>query len=170
MTRLLAILLLALTPAAALAEEAAKPVCSTALNATLPDTWRDWTSPETLPAAATPATQPEILLGRAYTAPLKAMASVDFAAPVKKAREGTFGGLFMLTIEKAGYYTVALDQAAWIDVVRDGKIIKSSGHGHGPDCTTIRKMVDFKLDPGHYTVQISNAPKGTVLVEVIAKP
>ena len=170
MTRLLALLVLALTPAAALAEEAARPVCSTALNATLPDTWRDWISPETLPAAATPATQPEILLGRAYTTPLKATALVDFAAPAKKIREGTFGGLVMLTIEKAGEYSVALDQAAWVDVVRDGKTIKSSRHGHGPDCTTIRKMVDFKLDPGHYTVQISNAPKDTVLIEVIAKP
>jgi hypothetical protein len=170
MKTLIAIAFLALVPCTALADDAVKPVCSTALNTTLPQAWGDWTTPETVPAAATPATQPEILLGRAYNAPLKATASVDYAAPVKNTKEGTFGGLLMLTIEKAGIYAVALDQPARIDVVRDGKIIKSSGHGHGPACSTIRKMVDFKLDPGHYTVQISNAPKDTALIEVIIKP
>lgn len=169
MKTLIAVALLALTPCAAFAEDAAKPVCSTALNATLPEAWKIWANPETVAAAATPATQPEILLGHAYTAPLKPGASVDFAAPVKKLKEGTFGGLFMLTIEKAGVYTIGLDQPAWVDVVRDGKVINSSGHGHGPACTTIRKMVDFKLDPGHYTVQLSNAPKDTAVIAVVTK-
>jgi hypothetical protein len=169
MKSLIAMAVLALAPVGAMADEV-KPACSIALNTTLPEAWKDWTTPETVPAAATPATQPEILLGRAYTAPLKPTASVDYAAPSKKTKDGTFGGLFMLTIEKAGVHVIALDQAAWIDVVRDGKVIKSSGNGHGPDCTTIRKTVEFKLDPGHYTVQISNAPKDTALIEVIAKP
>ncbi|MBP2160770.1 MULTISPECIES: homogentisate 1,2-dioxygenase [Asticcacaulis] len=166
---LIAIALLALTPYAALADAAAKPVCSTALNSALPAAWSDWATPETVPAAATPATQPEILLGRAYNAPLKATASVSYAVQPRKITDGTFGGLFMLTVEKAGIYTIGLDQAGWIDVVRDGKVIKSSGHGHGPDCSTVRKMVDFKLDPGHYTVQISNAPKDTAVIAAVAK-
>lgn len=161
--------LLALIPGAAFAEEAGKPVCSTALNSALPEAWKGWATPEAVPAAATPATQSEILIGHAYTAPLKATASVSYAVQPKKTSEGTFGGLFMLTVEKAGVYTVGLDQAGWIDVIRDGKVIKSSGHGHGPDCSTIRKMVDFKLDPGHYTVQISNAPKATAVIAVVAK-
>jgi len=161
--------LLALTPGAAFAEDAAKPVCSTALNSALPEAWKGWAVPEAVPAAATPATQSEILIGQAYTAPLKATASVSYSVQPKKTLEGTFGGLFMLTVEKAGVYTVGLDQSGWVDVVRDGKVIKSSGHGHGPDCSTIRKMVDFRLDPGHYTVQVSNAPKETAVIAVVAK-
>jgi hypothetical protein len=169
MKRLIVACVLAMMPLSALADDA-KPACSTALNAALPETWKVWTTPETLPAAATPATQPEILLGHAYMAQLKPTASVSYAVQPKKTTDGTFGGLLMLTIDKAAVYTIALDQAAWIDVVRDGKGLKPSGHGHGPDCTTIRKMADFKLDPGHYTLQISNAPKDTVLIGVVAKP
>lgn len=161
--------LLALTPGAAFAEDAALPVCSTALNSALPEAWKSWAVPEAVPAAATPATQSEILIGQAYTAPLKATASVSYAVQPKKVTEGTFGGLFMLTVEKAGIYTIGLDQAGWIDVVRDGKVIKSSGQGLSPDCSTIRKMVDFRLDPGHYTVQVSNAPKETAVIAVVPK-
>lgn len=169
MKRLIAAALLVLMPCAALAEEAAKPVCSTALDSALPAAWSDWAAPETVPAAATPATQPEILLGRAYNAPLKAAASVSYSVQPKKLADGAFGGLFMLTIEKAGIYTIGLDQSGWIDVVRDGKSVRSSGQGHGPDCSTIRKMVDFQLDPGHYTVQISNGPKATAVIAAVAK-
>jgi hypothetical protein len=135
----------------------------------LPEAWKGWAVPDAVPAAATPATQSEILIGHAYTTPLKTTASVSYAVQPKKTREGTFGGLFMLTVEKAGVYTIGLDQAGWIDVVRDGKVIRSSGHGHGPDCSTIRKMVDFRLDPGHYTVQVSNAPKETAIIAVMLK-
>lgn len=166
------LLLVAVLAAAALpvhAETPETPTCSTALNSALPDKWADWKAPETVPAAVTPATQPEILLDRAYTAPLAATAAVQYAVKPGKVKDATYGGLFMLTIEKAGVYTVALDQAGWIDVVKDGKALKSSGHGHGPACSTIRKMVDFKLDPGHYTIQISNAPKDTAILEVVAK-
>jgi hypothetical protein len=50
-------------------------------------------------------------------------------------------------------------------VGKDGAGVISSAHGHGPDCTGIRKMVDFALTPGRYTVQISAnaAPQITVM-------
>lgn len=169
MKRLIAIAFLAVMPCGAFADDAVKPVCSTALNSALPAAWSDWATPETVPAAVTPATQPEIRLGQAYNTPLKATGSINYSVQPKKVTGGTFGGLFMLTVEKAGVYTIGLDQAGWIDIVRDGKVVKSSGHGHGPYCSTIRKMVDFQLDPGHYTVQISNAPKATVVIAAVAK-
>lgn len=158
-----------MTPWAARADDAARPVCSTALNSALPAAWSDWTTPGTVPAAATPATQPEIRLGKAYNAPLKLTSSVSYSVQPRKITDGTYGGLFMLTVEKAGIYTIGLDQAGWIDIVRDGKFIKPSNHAHGPDCSTIRKMVDFQLEPGHYTVQISNAPKAMTVVATVAK-
>lgn len=169
MKRLIVVALLALTPWAARADDATKPVCSTAMNSALPAAWSDWTTPGTVPAAATPATQPEIRLGKAYNAPLKATSSVIYSVQPRKIRDGTYGGLFMLTIEKAGIYTIGLDQPGWIDVVRDSKVIKLSGHGQGPDCSTIRKMVDFQLEPGHYTVQISNAPNAMSVIAAVAK-
>lgn len=33
--------------------------------------------------------------------------------------------------------------------------MKSTVHGHGPHCTGIRKMADFPLTPGTYTLQIA---------------
>lgn len=56
-------------------------------------------------------------------------------------------------IAKAGTYGVALDQPGWIDVLpgaAGGAALTSVAHGHGPDCSTIRKIVRFELAPGTY--------------------
>ena len=50
---------------------------------------------------------------------------------------------------------MALGSGAWIDVVKDGKAIESTAHGHGPDCSGVRKVVDFPLQPGSYTLQVA---------------
>jgi hypothetical protein len=44
--------------------------------------------------------------------------------------------------------------------------VKSTAHGHGPNCTGIRKMVDYRLTPGPYILQISanGQPQMTVLL------
>lgn len=143
--------------------------CSTALDTALPAAWSTWTAPETLAAADTPATQPEMTIGHAYKVTLAPTANVAYAVPLKSAKEGTFGGLFMLTIDKAGTYTVGVDQAAWVDMVRDEQALKSASFGHGPECSTLHKTVDFALLPGHYTLQLSNAVKNVSVVEVVAK-
>lgn len=61
-------------------------------------------------------------------------------------------------IAKAGTYGVALDQPGWIDVLpgaNGGEPLKSVAHGHGPDCSTIRKIVRFELAPGSYRAFVS---------------
>lgn len=65
-------------------------------------------------------------------------------------------------IAEAGTYGVAIDQGAWIDVARDGRVLASIGHGHGPACSTIRKIVDFALVRGRYTITFNRA-QGTML-------
>ena len=50
---------------------------------------------------------------------------------------------------------MALGSGAWVDIVKDGKAIESVAHGHGPDCSGIRKMVDFPLEPGNYVLEIA---------------
>lgn len=61
-----------------------------------------------------------------------------------------------LTIEvaEAGAYGIALDVPAWIEVARDGAVLTSTGHGHGLACSSIRKIVDFALAPGRYTLTL----------------
>lgn len=59
------------------------------------------------------------------------------------------------TISKPGRYRIALDQAGWIDLISAGATLKSATHGHGPECSTIRKLVAFDLVPGVYTLRIT---------------
>lgn len=65
--------------------------------------------------------------------------------------------LASLTVARAGTYGIALDQAAWIDLYpqRSGAALTSTAHGHGPACTSIRKIVRYQLVPGTYFVAVS---------------
>ena len=168
---LLLTLVIAITPAAAHAQTsgAAPATCSTAMDTALPAAWSAWTQPEAVTAAPTPATQPELSLGHAYKVQYAPIATVQYPVALKKVVPNSFGGLFMLTIDKTGIYTVALDGDGWIGMVKDGQELRSASHAHGPDCSTIHKLVDFQLDPGHYTLQISNTAKDSGVVEVVAK-
>ncbi len=49
--------------------------------------------------------------------------------------------------------------------------VRSTAHGHGPDCTGIGKMVDFPLQPGDYLVQFSESltPASEIMVVKLAK-
>ena len=77
---------------------------------------------------------------------------------------GPNGGTLTLVVAEAGTYRVAVGQRAWVDLIRDGKVTSSSAHGHGPKCTGIRKMVDFVLSPGNYTLQLSGSEAESVAV------
>lgn len=74
-----------------------------------------------------------------------------------------------LEIAEAGTYGVALDQGAWIDVGRDGEALRSTAHGHGPACSTIRKIVDFALQPGRYTITLSRTQAVSVRLLVVRR-
>ena len=70
----------------------------------------------------------------------------------------------------AGTYRVALSSGAWIDLVRDGEPVASTAHGHGPNCTGVRKMVDFPLTPGRYTLQLGANGEAEMRVLVARLP
>jgi hypothetical protein len=48
--------------------------------------------------------------------------------------------------------------------------LTSIAHGHGPDCSGIRKMVDFRLEAGSYVLQIVGNGAPTVRVLVASVP
>jgi hypothetical protein len=75
----------------------------------------------------------------------------------------------ILVIAEAGTYSVAVDQSARIDVARDGATLNSNGQGHGPACSTIRKIVDFQLLPGRYTITLSRTQAPTVRLLVVRR-
>jgi len=138
--------------------QVAAPACTSEVKAEGP--LAPWNEPVKLAAD-------HLVLGQAAMVNLRPTPEVRYAlTPERDADDKPFGGVFTLTISEAGTYRVALATGGWIDVVGGGKAVVSRSHAHGPACTTIRKMVDFQLMPGTYTVQIAAnpTPQTTVLV------
>jgi hypothetical protein len=157
---------LAATPA--LAQEQAEKVCIQA--GTLPAELAGWGKPHaTLTAAAKPADlkTAELTLGTAADAKLQPTPMIKFTIdPSKPGGSVSHGGLFSFTVLAAGTYRVALGSGAWIDVIEDKKAAVSTAHGHGPDCTGVRKMVDYDLKAGRHILQVSanGSPDLTLMV------
>jgi hypothetical protein len=150
---------LGLAPMAAAAQEmpASKAACAT-MDAALPPDLAAWTAQTPLAAAASPATLSKASLtpGKAVTAELPQTSDIHFVTqPERPGGSVSHGGMFELKIDKAGTYVIGLGSGAWIDVLKDGKPLTSAAHSPGPACSTLRKMVDFPLEPGRYVLQVS---------------
>ena len=158
-------------PGATVAQEA-KPACA-AQDTALPAEYAGWASKADLVSADKAADLPKATLavGKAVTATLHPTREVAYATqPEKPGGSVAKGGMFGLKIDKAGTYTVALGSGPWIDVLQGGKPLESTAHGHGPDCSSIRKMVAFNLQPGSYVVQISANADPTLAIMVARQP
>jgi hypothetical protein len=158
---------LLLSPLAAMAQEAA-PACAST-DAALPGEFSGW-SPRTAlrsavgaPGLATATLHP----GQGVEADLHPTPEVTYLVqPEKPGGSVSRGGIFEFSVDRAGVYAVALGSGAWIDVLKDKTPVVSTAHGHGPACSTIRKVVDFPLQPGRYVIQVSAsaAPKLAIMV------
>lgn len=128
-----------------------------------------WASPAPLNSANTVTQLPEaqIIAGQAIELGLHPVGAVKF--PVVPGKPGGNGGLVELTIAEAGTYRVALGTGAWIDLVRDGKAVESTAHGHGSICG-VRKLVEFPLQPGKYVLALSANLEMRSQVLVAKKP
>ena len=164
----------ALLAAPAFAQDHARDALAcAAMDAALPEGLGDWNGKAAIRRAPSPehAAHASLALGKGYEASLAKKAEVTFAvAPEKPGGSVSYSGLFAFTVETAGDYTVALGAAAWIDVLEDGKAMEPSTFGHGPECTTIRKMVTFALKPGVHVLQIAGNGAETLRVMVARKP
>ena len=117
--------------------------------------------PESVAGWATPAplaSGGSLKVGRTATLGLLPAAGIRFARPPERApAPGTHAGTVSVTIAAAGRYRVLLDGPAWIDLLSGGRAVPSTAHSHGAPCSGVRKMVDFDLKPGTYTLQLSGA-------------
>lgn len=132
-----------------------------------------WTTPLAATASgdAGQLASSALSVGQAFN--LALLPTPDVRFPVRPDNPGgsvSYGGLAGLRIDEAGTYRVALGSGAWVDVVSRGKALTSVGHGHGPECTGIRKMVDFPLKPGDYVLQIAANGKPEITVMVVPVP
>ena len=150
----------------------AAPACP-AKPAPLPAELAGWPMAKALKAASSgeAAAQAPLTLGQSADLTLVLERVMSFAASPGRAKDDpSFGGLASIRIDKAGTYRVTLDSPAWIDLVAGGAALKSTGHSHGTDCSGIGKMVDFRLEPGTYLVQLAGSVPDKVRVLVTAVP
>ena len=165
--RIIAMSLAALLPAAAFAAPAEKPAAACPAEPVLPPELAGWSrdaSSKTIYAYGDDLGADWSPLGPARTAlPLHKFESLRYGmAPERKPDVSNFGGMIPIDVKKPGRLNVALDAGAWIDLVRDGTVVKSVTHGHGPACSGIRKMVEFDVTQGRYQLQIVNAPTASI--------
>lgn len=160
---LLAVSLLIAAPLLAEVPTAATPC--TGAPAAPPAGMEGWNSPTAMKAGTTLGNATALIPGTAANAALLPTPSVHY--PVRPEQPGgsvSHGGLFRFTVVEAGRYRIALGGPAWIELVHDGKSIASVAHGHGPECSGIRKMVDFDLKPGIYLVEIAGSGTASLLL------
>lgn len=151
------------------AQEAARPACLA--QAGPPQEFAAWNAPRPLSAAASAdGVEAAVLpLGAARSIALLPVGQLRYAAsPMREDEGAAHGGLIALEVAAGGVYRVALGSGAWIEVIRGARVRQSVGHGHGPECSGIRKIVDFELAPGRYLLQLSDS-KERVVTAMIAR-
>jgi len=148
---------LALATPATAQDPATDPACAN-VRVALPPELAGWSVQTPVSAGVAPGQGATVAIGSAARVSLHPARHLSLApAPVKAAAANSNGGTLAFSIADEGTYRIALGGAAWIDVVQGGKAIAASAHGHGPKCTGVRKMVDFKLTPGTYAIQLSGS-------------
>lgn len=169
MTIRISILLLsaALSGGSALAAPADKPAAACPAEPVLPPDLAGWarmSSNKTIYAygEARAAEWPVLGAVRTGLSLHRAESLRYWTAPERTPDVHRFGGMVPIRVEKAGRLVVALDAGAWIDLVKDGAVVISAAHGHGPACSGIRKMVEYDVTQGRYLLQISNAPAQSI--------
>lgn len=172
---LIVAVLSALIPGPVMAQENGQKTgaACAAMDAQLPAELSGWATKSAVTAAKGEdgLAAATVKVGTGYDAALLPTPQVAYLSqPEKPGGSVSHGGLFQFNVEKEGTYRVALGSAAWIDLIEGGKALQAATFGHGPDCTSIRKIVDFKLKPGPHTLQISANASDKLPLMVAAKP
>ena len=169
---LLAVGVLLLAPGLTFGQDGPTPACASTDQA-LPPEFAAWTTRAGLASATRRADLPaaSLRVGVAANVALHPTPEVAYAVqPEKPGGSVSHGGMLEVRIARSGVYAVALGSGAWIDVLRDLKPVVSTAHGHGPACSSIRKVVDFPLTSGRYLIQISANAGAELPVMIVARP
>lgn len=162
----------ALVAAQAAPMEHAPETCPTPA-APLPADLAAWKTGPSLAAATDRATlvRTRLTVGRRSELMLAPSDTVRYPfTPSTPGEPTSLGGMASFSISRAGTYRVLLGTPAWIDVVKGRKAQTSTAHAHGAACSGIAKMVDFKLMPGRYTLQIAGSKAAAAPVLITHRP
>ncbi len=148
-------------------DPATDPAC-TNVRVAFPPELAGWSQQTPVSAGVKPGEGATITIGQGALVSLHPAQHLALS-PAPKNATGN-GGTLAFAVATPGTYRIALSGKAWIDVLHAGKSLASVAHAHGPKCTGVRKMVDFTLAPGNYTLQLSgaDADRITLLVARLA--
>lgn len=106
--------------------------------------------------SATAGCHPDARLPRDLTGWTRKGTTLDTGHTVTL-KAGKGGAETRVTIRKAGVFGIAVDQQAWVDVypARAGKAFDMASESKGPACSTVRKIVRYRLRPGTYRVAVT---------------
>lgn len=131
----------------------------------LVEPWRSWTQNRNEAAGHDVAGATALRLGQPLTAALHPTAQVHYALPPEKAGDPkSFGGVFRVDLAKPVRVGIGLSGPAWVDAVRGDAALPSVDHGHGPDCSGLRKIVWFDLPEGTTLIQVAGAPNASIRI------
>jgi hypothetical protein len=119
-----------------------------------------------IPAATEPLDRDR---DQAFALSLVPFAEAHLALPPERQprKSPSFAGMAAFKAsDKAGDYRISLPEAAWIDVVQDGKIVEAAGFAGAEDCPGIHKSVRFHVAAGPFAVQISDAATDRIAVAI----
>ncbi|MFT3810586.1 MAG: hypothetical protein QM698_11765 [Micropepsaceae bacterium] len=99
------------------------------------------------------------------------LSTAEVVFPVRPERDpkpGTGSGTITLPAPSApGTWQVSLSGKAWVDVVQDGKALKSGAHTSDKTCGVLHKSVRFDLVAAPVTLQISGADATSIVITIM---
>jgi hypothetical protein len=129
-----------------------------------------WDKPAKHLAARAPAMNFALPTGSSTLLELRGAKDVKLAVTTdRKAKPKTSAGLAALDVARPGKLDVILSNATYVDLVRDGRVLKSTGHSDLKTCAGFRKSVAFDVVPGRYIVQLTDAPARTVKMATVLR-
>lgn len=121
-----------------------------------------WDKPERHVAAIRPRFQFGLKPDTSHQLQLHVQRSVILATrDGKKGWMDRFAGLAALDVPKAGKLQVALGSRAYVDVVEDGRTLRSIATQRA-NCGGVFKAVTFDVKPGRHIVQITGSQANTI--------
>ena len=107
--------------------------------------------------------------GGAVRLTLAPQASVSYTVqPAKTPKHSpAYGAQLSLEAPPSTSLQVTLSGDAWVDVVQNGKALRSTAFSGMTGCAGIRKSVRFSLAPGPAVIAISDSPAATLDLAVV---
>lgn len=118
--------------------------------------WLKASDAEPAASGATLATLPGKAIALSLVPIAKAGLTAADSDKAKDAPADALGGVVHFAgLSDAATYQISLPKKGWINVVQNGKALKSSSHSGKTDCEGLRKSVRFEIAPGPFAVELS---------------